>query len=118
MAVISIIVPVYYNAASLRALSERLAALASANARHAFEFIYVDDGSGDDSYAVLSKLASLDNRVRVIRLARNFGSNAAILAGMTYATGDCVGCIAADLQDPPETLTEMIILWEAGHKVF
>ncbi len=117
MALVSIVIPVYYNAASLPALAERLAAFAASEPSHRFEFIYVDDGSGDNSFEVLKGLAERDARVRVVKLARNFGSNTAILAGMTYATGDCVGFIAADLQDPPETLAEMIALWEAGTKV-
>lgn len=117
MALISIVVPVYYNAASLPALAARLSALATGLPVHQFEFIYVDDGSGDDSFAVLEQLAAQDPRVRVVKLVRNFGSNTAILAGMTYAHGDCVGFVAADLQDPPETLADMIAQWEAGTRV-
>jgi polyisoprenyl-phosphate glycosyltransferase len=117
MALVSIIIPVYYNAASLPALAERLDRLAQSVPQHTFEFVYVDDGSGDNSFAVLCQLAGQDERVRVVRLARNFGSNTAVLAGMTYAKGDCVGFIAADLQDPPETLAEMIARWQAGDKV-
>jgi polyisoprenyl-phosphate glycosyltransferase len=117
MALISAVIPVYYNAPSLQALADRLAAFAIAQPKHQFEFIYVDDGSGDNSFEVLKGLAEQDTRIRVVKLARNFGSNTAILAGMTYARGDCVGFIAADLQDPPETLAEMIERWEAGSKV-
>jgi len=117
MPLVSIVIPVYYNATSLSALAERLAEIAAINSRHEFEFIYVDDGSGDNSFAVLTQLAKHDDRIKVVRLARNFGSNTAILAGMTYASGDCVGFIAADLQDPPEILPEMIDQWESGHKV-
>lgn len=116
MALISIVVPVYFNAASLPAVADRLDALAAAHTHHKFEFIFVDDGSGDTSFAVLQTLAEQDERIRVVKLVRNFGSNIAILAGMTHARGDCVGFIAADLQDPPETLSEMIARWEAGVK--
>ncbi len=66
---------------------------------------------------MLQRLSDDDPRIRVIKLVRNFGSNVAILAGMTYARGDCIGFIAADLQDPPETLAEMIRKWQAGDKV-
>lgn len=117
MALISIVVPVYYNSASLSALAGRLDALAAAHAHHEFEFIFVDDGSGDNSFAILQLLAEQDMRIRVVKLVRNFGSNTAILAGMTSARGDSVGFIAADLQDPPETLADMIARWEAGVKV-
>ena len=117
MALISIVIPVYYNAASLPALAERLTTFAASQPAHRFEFVYVDDGSGDNSFEVLKTIAERDTRARVVKLARNFGSNTAILAGMAYATGDCVAFIAADLQDPPETLAEMIARWEAGTKV-
>jgi dolichol-phosphate mannosyltransferase len=117
MALISIVVPVYGNALSLPLLAERLETLATTLVDHQFEFVYVDDGSDDNSFEVLQALAAQDTRMRVVKLARNFGSNTAILAGMTYAQGDCVGFVAADLQDPPETLAEMLTEWEAGTKV-
>ncbi len=117
MAVISIVVPVYYNEQSLPALLRHLDQVAAARPRDTFEFIFVDDGSGDGSLPVLLKLAEQDARVRVIRLARNFGSNAAILAGLCHARGECAGFIAADLQDPPEKLPEMIECWESGAEV-
>jgi glycosyltransferase involved in cell wall biosynthesis len=117
MALVSIIVPVYCNARSLPLLAEHLDALAAAHCGHEFEFVYVDDGSGDDSYDVLTLLAAKDTRIRIVKLTRNFGSNTAILAGLTYARGDCAAFIAADLQDPPGTLGDMLSCWEAGHKV-
>ena len=114
---VSIVVPVYYNAPSLPLLWERLSALAGSQPGYTFEFIFVDDGSGDASWDVLNDLAGRDARIVLIRLARNFGSGAAILAGMSCAIGDCVGFVAADLQDPPETLAEMLVRWQAGDKV-
>lgn len=117
MRLVSIIIPVYYNAASLPLLAQKLDTLSRANSQYGFEFIYVDDGSGDDSLSLLYSLASRDNRIRVVKLSRNFGSNNAILAGMTVAKGDCIGFIAADIQDPPEAFTEMIQLWHLGAKV-
>jgi len=98
-------------------LAERLSALAEAHPEYEFEFVYVDDGSGDNSFAVLKEIAAVDARVKVVKLVRNFGSNTAILAGISYATGDCVGFVAADLQDPPEAYHEMLKYWEAGSKV-
>ena len=117
MALVSVVIPVYYNAPSLPTLARRLNALSSKEAKYEFEFIYVDDGSGDDSFAVLSQLAEQDTRVRVIKLARNFGSTTAIMAGISHASGDCVGFITADLQEPPEMLSEMLRRWEDGYKV-
>lgn len=117
MSLISIVIPVYFNAESLQSLSIRLLDIADSQVDHDFEFIYVDDGSKDDSFSVLCDLAKSDNRIRVIKLVRNFGSNIAVLSGLTYAEGDCVGFIAADLQDPPEMLPLLIEQWEAGHPV-
>jgi dolichol-phosphate mannosyltransferase len=117
VALVSIVVPVYHNAPSLPELHERFQALATRHPADRFEFVFVDDGSGDDSFAVLEGLAAADPRVRVVKLSRNFGSNAAILAGLEHARGDAVGCIAADLQDPPELFDEMLGHWRAGRKV-
>ncbi|MFB0538259.1 MAG: glycosyltransferase family 2 protein [Anaerolineae bacterium] len=95
----------------------RLLGLADANPQYGFEYVFVDDGSGDNSLAILSEMAKRDARVRVVKLSRNFGSNAATLAGLHYVSGDCVTMIAADLQDPPELITTMLRRWEAGKKV-
>ena len=114
---ISIVVPVYFNAASLRLLQQRLAAVAAQMPPSEFEFIFVDDGSGDDSFGVLQDLAARDARVKVLRLVRNFGSNAAILAGLAHAHGDGTVVLSADLQDPPELIPEMIAKWQAGSQV-
>jgi glycosyltransferase involved in cell wall biosynthesis len=117
MPLVSIIIPVYFNAKSLPALAVRLDRLARRVRRHRFEFIYVDDGSGDDSFAVLSALAKKDRRITVVKLTRNFGSNIAIQAGLAHAKGACAGFVAADLQDPPELMESMIRGWEKGSKV-
>ncbi len=117
MALISVVVPVYYNELNLPSLFERLVALGSAVSQHEFEFVFVDDGSKDRSYEVLQELSSKDRRVRLVKLSRNFGSSAAVLAGLTYASGECTAVIAADLQDPPELIAEMIERWEGGKKV-
>jgi dolichol-phosphate mannosyltransferase len=114
---VSIVVPVYYNAPSLPLLHQRFADIALTLANLEFEFIFVDDGSGDDSFAVLNEIAQRDPRVRVIKLVRNFGSNLAILAGFTHATGDCSIVITADLQDPPELIPDLIARWRAGWEV-
>src|SRR5438105_3115059 len=104
MALVSIVVPVYHNAPSLPALLSRFQELAGKNANERFEFVFVDDGSSDSSFAVLQELAQAEPRLRVLKLSRNFGSNAAMLAGLGRARGDAVAVIAADLQDPPELI--------------
>lgn len=117
MARVSIVVPVYNNAPSLPALLERFQQLAAREPSHAFEFVFVDDGSPDDSCRVLETLVREEPRACLVKLSRNFGSNAAVLAGLTQATGDVIAAIAADLQDPPELIGDMLRRWEQGHKV-
>jgi glycosyltransferase involved in cell wall biosynthesis len=114
---ISIVVPVYFNEASLPLLYQRFADVAAQVAQSEFEFIFVDDGSADNSFGVLQEIAARDPRVKVLRLVRNFGSNAAILAGLAHARGDGVVVITADLQDPPELIPEMIEKWQGGSLV-
>src|SRR5882762_70876 len=114
MSLISIVVPVYFNGASLRDLKREFDAVADSNPCDAFEFVFVDDGSQDDSWAVIEEMAADDSRVSRVRLSRNFGSNAAILAGISHATGDAVAVIAADLQDPPALIHDLIGHWKAG----
>jgi dolichol-phosphate mannosyltransferase len=110
-------VPVYYNALNIPQLIPRLQKLQESLPDYRLEFIFVDDGSGDDSFRLLAEARQQDARIRVIKLSRNFGSMAAIQAGLHYARGDCAGVIAADLQDPPELFLEMIRQWEGGRKV-
>ena len=117
MALISVVVPVYWNAQSLPLLLAELDKVAATLPDDEFEFMFVDDGSGDHSYTVLEQMATADARVRVLRLSRNFGSNAAILAGLAHVKGDCTAVITADLQDPPEKIPEMVAQWRAGSEV-
>jgi dolichol-phosphate mannosyltransferase len=114
MSRVSVVVPVYYNEESLAPLHERLSKCAEQEAGSTFEFVFVDDGSGDQSFQVLNMLSSRDPRVKVVKLVRNFGSTIAILAGLAHATGDVVAVISADLQDPPEIIPEMLSHWKEG----
>ncbi|MYC56602.1 MAG: glycosyltransferase [Chloroflexi bacterium] len=117
MSLVSIVVPVYHNAASLADLLHELQAVAARNPEDSFEFICVDDGSRDDSFAVLQALGRDEPRLRIVRLSRNFGSVAAVMAGLSLARGDCVADISADLQDPPALLHDMLAQWRAGSKL-
>lgn len=117
MTLISIVTPVYGNEASLADLLAKFQALAIQNPDEDFEFVFVNDSSPDDSQSVLERLAAQEARMRVFKLSRNFGSNAAILAGLSQARGQAVAAIAADLQDPPELIHEMLGLWRGGRKV-
>ena len=117
MSLISIVVPVYHNAPSLADLLAAFQALADKNAADDFEFVFVDDGSADESFAVLERLAAMEKRMRVVKLSRNFGSGPATMAGLSQARGDAVAAIAADLQDPPALLHDMLAHWREGSKV-
>lgn len=117
MSLFSIVAPVYHNASSLADLLREMQAVADKNSDDDFEFIFVDDGSADHSFTVLDTLAQSEPRMRVIKLSRNFGSNPAVMAGLAQAKGDAVTAIAADLQDPPALIHDMLQLWRQGRKV-
>lgn len=82
-----------------------------------YELIFVNDGSTDASKMILAELAASDPSVRVINFSRNFGHEAAMIAGLDYSTGDGVVCMDADLQHPPECLAQIIIKFEEGYEV-
>ncbi len=115
---ISIIVPVYFNALALPDLFDRLVAIEKKLSADdvEMELIFVDDGSGDNSLQELLKLREQRPQTRVIRLSRNFGAVHASKCGMDFVTGDCFMILAADLQDPPELIFDLIEKWRAGSK--
>ena len=82
-----------------------------------YEIIFVDDGSGDDSWNVIQELTDKNSKIKGIHLSRNFGSHSAMLCGLSYATGDCAVVKAADQQEPVELMLDMFHSWEAGNKV-
>ena len=115
--VFSIVVPIYYNELNIPDTLPRLVALGSSLPGYRLELVFVDDGSKDGSLEALRNAQrAYPDLVTVVKLTRNFGSMAAIQAGLTVATGDCVGMVTADLQDPPELFLEMIRHWEKGSK--
>jgi dolichol-phosphate mannosyltransferase len=109
---ISIIIPVYYNESSLvETYAEIIKVMAENAGRFDHEIVLVDDGSGDGSYKVMQELAAKDNKIKLVKLSRNHGSYIAILAGLSYATGDAYTFLAADLQDPPGLIPQMYDQW-------
>ncbi len=82
-----------------------------------YDLLFVSDGSTDNTFKIVEELSQKDERVGGIQFSRNFGKEAAIFAGLDYATGDCVAVIDCDLQHPPGTLVEMYKLWEEGYEV-
>ena len=116
---ISIIVPVYYNQDNLLPLYADLKekVLTKLPEGIQYELIMVDDGSKDNSYKVMQELAKIDSNIKTIRLSRNFGEHAAILAGLSQCTGDCAVRKAADLQEPSEMILDMMKKYDEGSKV-
>ena len=114
---LSIVIPVFNEEAALPALFERLQKLADNLAPLAAEIILVDDHSVDRSPRLLKEVCSRHPHFRHARLARNCGGHVAILAGLAMARGECAVFLAADLQDPPELILQMLDLWRAGHHV-
>jgi glycosyltransferase involved in cell wall biosynthesis len=113
---ISIVTPAFNESTNLRALYDRLAAAMAAQGVD-WEWVIVDDHSRDDTFAVVQQLAAADSRVRGLRLARNSGSHLAIICALHHVSGDAAALVAADLQDPPEFLAQMIERWRHGAQV-
>ncbi|MDR6952402.1 glycosyltransferase involved in cell wall biosynthesis [Ancylobacter sp. 3268] len=111
---ISFVIPVYNEAASLEELHRRLCRVLDAYPGLAREFVFVDDGSRDDSFARVAAIGMNDAGVRGLRFARNFGKEAAMAAGLRAATGDVVVLMDSDLQHPPEVVPKLIEAWSRG----
>ena len=79
-----------------------------------YELLFVNDGSRDDSLSILREYAARDEKVKVVSFSRNFGHEAAMIAGIDYADGDGIVCMDADLQHPPECLPEIVRKFEEG----
>jgi undecaprenyl-phosphate 4-deoxy-4-formamido-L-arabinose transferase len=113
---ISVVIPVYNEAASLRELYAR-AVEALDGAGSSFEFIFVDDGSTDTTFAELERLHAADGRVRAVRFKRNFGQHSAMHAGLVRARGEVLVTMDGDLQNSPEDLPLLVEAVEAGADV-
>lgn len=114
---LSIVVPVYYNQDNLNPLYDDIKKKIIDVIDHEYELVMVNDGSKDESYAVMKELAEKDPNIKIVSLSRNFGSHAAILCGLAKCTGDCAVVKAADLQEPTELILEMAERWRKGFNV-
>lgn len=114
--VISVVAPVYNEHETLPHFYARVVAVME-GLGEPFEIVLVNDGSRDNSFALMRGLHDSDPRVRAINFSRNFGHQAAISAGLDYARGDAVVIIDSDLQDPPEVIVEMVEHWRDGAEV-
>jgi dolichol-phosphate mannosyltransferase len=110
----SVIVPCYNEEAVILETYKRLTSELSKLQDISLEFVFVDDGSRDATFRLLSEIQRTDSRVRVVAFSRNFGHQIAVTAGLEHAAGDAVVLIDADLQDPPEVIHQMIERWRDG----
>lgn len=110
---LTVVVPVHDEAESIPAFVAAVVPVLE-GLDLAWDILFVDDGSGDGSAAILAGLARGEPRIRVLGLARNFGKDAALTAGLDFAGGDAVVPMDADLQDPPAVLPELVAAWRAG----
>lgn len=113
---LSMVIPMHNESEVLEVLFPRLDEVI-AKAGVTVEIVCVDDGSRDDTLARLQARAAADSRIRVLELARNFGKEAALTAGLDNTRGELIVPLDADLQDPPELILEFIQLWEQGYDV-
>ena len=113
---ITIIVPAYNEEDCVEELARQLTAVFAVNDRYDFETLIIENGSVDRTWEILQTINARDPRFKAIRLARNFRMDGGITAGLDYATGDAVVFMTADLQDPPELITEFIKKWEEGYE--
>lgn len=113
---LSILTPAFNESSNLDALYARVVSTMQVLGGD-WEWLIVDDHSRDDTFAVIARLSQADPRVRGLRLARNSGSHVAITCGLHHVRGEAAVMMAADLQDPPETLGTMLASWKAGAQV-
>jgi len=112
----SVVVPVFNEEKTVKTFYNTIIPVME-QTKEEFEIIYVNDGSRDNTETLLTELATLDKRVKVINFSRNFGQQAALLCGFKNASGQAVIDIDVDLQDPPEVILEMIEKWKEGFNV-
>lgn len=115
MKTITLLIPAYNEAPVLPKLFSRLEQLAKSTPKYKFEFLFVNDGSRDDTLDIIKQEAAKNPKISYINLSRNFGKEIAMCAGIDNANHDALVIIDADLQDPPELIPDMIKLWEQGY---
>jgi len=113
---ISILIPVYNEEGNVPAITEAIRAVFE-NIHFNYEIVFVNDGSADNSLAIIKEIAITQNNIFYISFSRNFGKDNALLAGFKYCKGDAIITIDADMQHPPEMIPGMLQLWEEGNDV-
>ena len=111
----TLLVPVYNEESVLPQLFKRLDEFTKNTPNYQFEFLFINDGSTDKSFSIITEQSKKDSRISYINLSRNFGKEIAMIAGIDHVKSDALVIIDADLQDPPELIQEMISYWEDGY---
>ena len=115
---LSFVIPAYCEQENLRPAYEAIKSVVEKQLpNYIWEIIFVDDGSTDKSAQLLAELSNQDTKCKVVELARNFGKEIALSAGVNYASGEAVICLDADLQHPPDHVVGMVRKWEEGNEV-
>jgi glycosyltransferase involved in cell wall biosynthesis len=113
----SVIVPVYNERDNVRAMYQALCEVAAGEPSLDWEFLFVEDGSTDDTFAILADLNCTDPRVKIVRLSRNYGSHTGAAAGLQFASGHAAVIMAGDLQDHPREIPRFLGKWREGFHV-
>ena len=116
MSKISIVIPVYYNSDTLRDLYEDLKNKVLGTIGE-YEIVFVDDGSGDESWKIMNEIRLEDSNVKCVKLSRNFGEHAAIFAGLSVCTGDCAVTKQPDVQEDSSLILQMYESWKKGNEI-
>lgn len=112
---ITILVPCYNEAAVLELFYNELRKVIKYIEKYTFEILFINDGSVDETLNIIKRIRKKDLRVSYIDLSRNFGKEAAMIAGLDYIKSDAVIIMDTDLQDPPDLIPAMITAWEEGY---
>lgn len=112
---LSVIVSMYNEEESLDVFFETLGSVLDTLNKYTYEIVCIDDGSVDDTYAILEEYAKKDARIKIIKFSRNFGKEYGVMAGLKYCSGRAAIPIDVDLQDPPELIARFIEKWEEGY---
>jgi len=114
---VSVLIPTYNEVKNIMPLYKALEEVTSQQTRYRFEYIFVDDGSQDDTVEIIEKLSHIDNKVKIIELSRNFGKEIALTAGIHDINSDALIIMDADLQHPPQLITTFLKKWEEGYEI-
>ena len=113
---ISIVIPAYNERDNVDELARRLQDVFVANPVYDFEVVIVENGSHDDTFEKLASVHERDPRFKIVQLARNFRMDGGLTAGLQYVNGDAAVIMTADLQDPPELISQFLEKWEEGYE--